>query len=505
MGELIDTQYLKTLIESDKVRKDTAQMMYDFLQVDVEEIKGYINEYMLSTARAEETVYNPATRQMEVSRAMRGLFTAETAALMPKYHRDIVNKILNNLCTAYHSGVDRYLVDKEGNINEEQTELLNEIYKAAGVNRAQKDWYKKAKFFNICEVKPVWRKSTQRIEFDIWTPNFFTVWSNPENYLYKDLIMFDTILVDAEGNEKDVREVWTKDEHYYLVMTGSISVGTGVNKQELPVYEREPIDNTNKDMVNPYGIIPSQELRFKTGQDYYGIGMLDLVEDNIWHDIRENNALFVEMFQGLGIVWAVNAGKQGTIAITPYTVIALQAPDNGAEPPAIHTESTNAPLADLRENIQKNYENIASIHGLSGQSATTDNSNAPGISKAFDMEELELQRLDDKSTLTEFEENLYIKVRTIQNKEGKEKLDENLTFVCDFIDKSTPLNMNDLIAKWTFELDRGLKSPVDYLIAENPDLTEDQAKEQLKKNEQYKKEEEPAGISTNGKAANQPA
>ena len=388
MGFIItlDIQYLRTLIDSDIERKRIAFMMYDFLQVDTVEIKKYMNEYMLSTARPEETTINMITREREIVRAQRGLFSAETAGLLPKFHRDIVNKVLNNRCVAYHNGVDRYLVDKDGNLDEEQTELLNEIYKSAGINRAQKDWYKKGRFFNVVEVKPVWRKVTQRIEFDIWTPNFFTVFSNTENYLYKDLIMFDTILADTQGNETDVREVWTKEEHYYLVLTGTETIGSGNNKQQVAIYERKPVDKTNEAMVNPYGIIPSQELRFNIGQDYYGIGMLDLVEDNIWHDVRENNLLLVEMFQGLGITYAVNMGKQGSIPITPYTVIAVKDEGNGAEA-RMDSIGTNAPLTELRDDIQKNYENIVSIHGLSGQSATTDNSDAPGISKAFDNEE----------------------------------------------------------------------------------------------------------------------
>jgi len=108
-----DINLLRVLIESDKNRKLTAFTLYYFLQNDTDEIKEIFTTY--------------ATQD--------GMFSAESAKLLPKVHRDITNKVLNNLCTCYHSGVDRYLVGEDGEVNEEQTALLNEIYENAGVTQ----------------------------------------------------------------------------------------------------------------------------------------------------------------------------------------------------------------------------------------------------------------------------------------------------------------------------------------------------------------------------------
>lgn len=479
----MDTVYLEKLIQSDKTRKLRNFMLYHFYQNDIQEIKSYLMQYMLGASLDEATSYwidADGIAQSETNYKGIGLFSPETASMMPKFHRDVTNKALNNICTSYHTGIDRYLIKDDGEIDQEQTDLLNKIYKDAGANLFQKEWYRQGKLFNIVEVKPVWRKKPNKLEFDIWTPNFFTVEMDSESYLYKEVILFDTI-ADINGEEKDVKEVWTNDEHFYLVFKDSVKVGFGNESKWLDQYEKVPVPD-NPDMINPYGVIPSQELRFKIGQDYYGEGMFDLIEDNIWHDVRENNSFFVEMFQGLGILYAVNMGKSGKIAIQPFSINAVNNVANEMKDPKIESVATNAPLSELRENAKNNVQQILMMKGLSSQAGTVDNQNATGISKAIDMDELEMQKADDELILSEFEEKLFEKVRIIHNYHATDKLSEDLKFVCRFNKKKTTLNTQDWISKWTFELERGLKNEVDYLTEDNPSITVKEAERQIEDN-----------------------
>jgi hypothetical protein len=437
--------------------------MYNLLQNDTEEIKEVQGDYMTSN----------------------GMFSSKTAGMLKNIHIDLVGKILKNICKVYHSGIDRYLVKDDGDIDEEQTELLNEVYKQAGVGQCQIEWYRAAKFMNIVEVKPVWRTVTDQLEFDIWTPNFFTVWSNFENVYYKDLIAFDILLPQINGEEVDAMEVWTKDEHYYMVATGTLETTLNGVKEFVTIFEKKAVSDDNLDMLNPYKVIPSQELRFNKGQDYYGIGMMDLTDQNIWHDIEANNNIYVRILQGLGIIYAINFGTSEQIPLTPGMILTANNVKPEQVQPSIESVATQAPLTELDLALKTNYERIANLKGLSAQTAT-ENTNAPGISKALDMEELELQQQEDKITLIDFEEKLYKKVLAVYNYHAAEKLNENLTFKVNFIEKTTPLNESDKVNKWTFELEQGLKSKVDYLQAEDPDLTTEQAIKQLEENAELK-------------------
>ncbi len=461
---------LKALIESDTNRKKTARMLYDFWQNNVEDIVPYLEDYGTKGA----------------------MFTTATMKVLPKTHRDITNKVLNNICVAYVGGVDRYLVDKEGIVNEEQTKLLNDIYLRAGIQDAQKEWYRAGRLFNTVETKVVWRKATEQVEFDVWTPNFFSVWENPESVHIKDAVLFDVVMKDKDNNDVEAIEFWSKDEHFFMVQTGTFN-DDGVEK---PKMVRMDFDGNNPDGKNPYSpIIPSVTLRFKRGEDYYGIGMVDLIEENIWADLRRSNFVFVEVCQGLGILYGVNLGKGDTIPITPNTMLVVNDVKPDMETPFIESVATNAPLQEIRESIEKNDTDILTNKGLSGQTGSADNRNAPALSKALDLEELEMLRREDVITLEDYERRLYPVVREVQNKNSVQIDPKNeLIFKCKILDRKPTYNVNDSITKWRFEIkELGVKSGIDYLLAENPNLTIQQAEEQIKKANEQKDEEPPIG------------
>ena len=452
---IMDLNLLKILIDSDKERKLTAWMLYYFWQNDVENIRTYLESY--------------ATKG--------GMFTTDTVKLLPKTHRDITNKVLNNVCTSYVWGVDRYLVDKDGKPDEKQTELLNDLYKKAGITDAQRDWYKAGKLFNCVEVKVVWRNVTNRAEFDLWTPNFFSVWENAENKYLKDAIIFDITKKDELGNDIEALEFWNKDEHFYMVEEGTFKDGDKM----LPIMVKKDLDGNNPDGKNKYKIIPSECLRFKRGEDYFGIGMIDLVEDNIWSDIMRSNKTYVVIFQGMGIVYGVNIGKRGEVAITPNQMLLVEAKE-GQEPPFIESVATNAPISEMREDLEKNDTDILTSKGLSGQTASGDNTNAPALSKALDLEERDINARDDKNVLVDFEERLFKVFRTVHNLNGVDKISEDLTFKINVYDKKPTYNVNDLIAKWRFELEIGAKNAVDYVIEQSPETTQEEAEKAVLQN-----------------------
>jgi len=63
-----------------------------------------------------------------------GMFTEKTVKIMPKIHIDLVNKVLDMVCTIYNAGADRYLMT-ENKVDESATEKLMSIYN--GFNAAK--------------------------------------------------------------------------------------------------------------------------------------------------------------------------------------------------------------------------------------------------------------------------------------------------------------------------------------------------------------------------------
>jgi len=65
-------------------------------------------------------MYNPFTKRLEnyddATGSNIGMFTEKTVNIMPKIHIDLVNKILDMVCTIYNAGADRYLLDSSGEV-----------------------------------------------------------------------------------------------------------------------------------------------------------------------------------------------------------------------------------------------------------------------------------------------------------------------------------------------------------------------------------------------------
>ena len=100
-------------------------------------------------------------------------------------------------------------------------------------------------------------------------------------------------------------------------------------------------------------------------------------------------------------------------------------------------------------------------------------------------------RKEDKATLESFEERLFKTLRTVHNKNASEKLDENLEFVCNIYDRKPSYSVTDMIQKWRFEINEiGVKSPVDYLIEQDPTMTTQEAESIIDEIKNYKIEKE---------------
>jgi hypothetical protein len=475
----LELSYKRIESDREKMRIDIAVLLYDFYTLSTPNIKQHIIRYMRDSEVRSNFVYDKRLgAYQKVDGKGLGLFSEQTTRIFPKLHYDIINKTLDLTCTLYNSGADRYLTNDNGDIDEEQTHLLLELYEDAKINKKIKELYKQGYFYNCVLANPVKREV---MEVDIIQPCFFTVKPKPNNYEEAEVLYIMKVV-----NDKDYRAVWTNEQHYYLDDKGKIQAVPG-----------------NENYINPYKTIPFAKLKFKDSCDYYGEPQLDLVEQNVWLDIRGSNNLFVEMFQGMGVGTAINLGKSGEISISPNMIIAVDNAGKDNVPPSLTFESTNAPLGELRANFDYYYKTIGNSKSLSAQSFSNEAVSQSGVAKAFDNQEMETKRQSHKDIMIDFERDLFKIFRIVYNKENpKTKLNENLKFNIDIIEPVQTMQKKDEIMQWDFEFKNGLKSKVDYLIYHNPDLTIEQAEKLLINiQEQNKKYGTTSEIQTSGTGA----
>lgn len=400
-----------------------------------------------------------------------GMLSKETIKIMPKIHFDALNKIIKQRCILYNNGVDRYLVNEEGEEDEEQTKLLNQIYEDANINKKQFEYYEGAFIFNTVLVGVKWRD--EKIFIDTLTPNFCSVEVDNDDYtkMGKLLIHAYRYLPDFADaiTGQEIIIVWTPTEHYYLQMDGetkiNVSDGNG---------------NTNNGK-NDYGVIPYVKMQMNGSSDFWGEPRQDMVEQNIWLDFLESNIVYVQTFQGVGVALGVNLGRTGDLQVTPSTIITVDDAPKTDHPPSLTFSKTEAPLLELRELADGFFKSMCNSAGLTVQSFAKDSNSQSGVAKKYDNQELDTLRQSDKNIMVDYEKDLYEMIKIVYNKNTKGvKLNEDLKFKIDFIEDAPVLTTKDKIIKDEFYLKNELMSPVNLIMQDNPDLSEDEAVQYLK-------------------------
>lgn len=458
----------EVLIKEESLRKDIANMIYCFYTNNKSAINYYLKLYMMNSGVHEKKMYNPVTKRLEdysdATGSNIGMFTEKTVNIMPKIHIDLVNKILDMVCTIYNAGADRYLLNADGTINEKQTEILMNIYNGFDISKKINEIYKQGYLFNCILPQPVWRED--KINVDIITPNFCSV--DSRDY---DFEKAESVLIAKSIEGEDMIVYWSDKQHYYIDTHGTYKA----------VKDNE--GNVNADMVNPYGQLPFAILRFQSSSDFWGEPQQDLVENNIWYDVRESNNMFVEMFQGLGVGIGINLGKNTTITNAPNTIILVNDVRDDMQTPSLEYASTNAPMSDLRENLDLFYKKIGNSKGLSPQSMANDAEGQSGIAKAYDSYELTIKKDSHKHIMKQFEKQLYEKIKLVYNYHTTgDKLSDEVTFKVDIIEDEPEMDLTKEIERTNFELDKNIISIVDLMIKKNPDLNTDEAIQILQEN-----------------------
>jgi len=390
-------KYDELLIKEEKLRKEIATMIYCFYTNNKSGINYYVKKYMLDSGVHDLKIWNSATRSIETlpdGSNQVGMFTEKTVNIMPKIHIDIVRKVIDLVCTILNAGADRYLLDGV-NINQTETDNLMELYEEMNYSQSIIEQYKQGWLFNTILAQPVYRNGT--IEIDIITPNFCSV----ETY-ENDYSRMKAVMISKSINNEDMIVYWSDTEHYYINSKGV----------KLNVTDEE--GNSNG-MRNPFGTLPFAKLSFNQSSDFWGEPQQDLVENNIWYDVKESNQIFVEMFQGLGVGLGVNLGKTEVVSISPNTIIQVDNVRADDQPPSLTFASTSAPLAELRESTDYMYRRIGNSKGLSSASMTNEVTEQSGVSKAYDSLELQIKKDSHKIVMKNYERELFEKIRLVNN------------------------------------------------------------------------------------------
>jgi hypothetical protein len=231
------------------------------------------------------------------------------------------------------------------------------------------------------------------------------------------------------------------------------------------------------------------------GGDFWLPGGDDLITLQDAINERLTDFLFVLRQQGFGVPWIKGEGMQqymqGGMADLVFSAgQAVEIPTDGE----MGFAQAKAPIEETVNAIDKIVKWAAITNGLSAGALSTEPTEQSGVSKIVDNRELDELRRDDIALFTGYERNLFDLIKVVWNVHNPGRtISDKATLNIDFYDPSKAQDTGKQIEEWQFKLDMGLMSRIDLAMQLNPDLTREQAIEQLKRVEKDNLEINKAG------------
>jgi hypothetical protein len=383
----------------------------------------YNNDYLLiNDILKRHTLNNP--------------FSEETLNKINFQHLDVTTKIINRITSGIYSNQPlRELLTAGDKQDENLQPLLNQIRYNAKV----KDAFRKATYFNLVVVHPVWDYQANKLRLDVITPENIEV-ETKDDYLQIERIK----VCRARPDGTIYFSVWSDTEHYII---------DGDNKTAPP---------NNEDGINPFGKIPFVILRINDGLDFYGEPNWNVFLHQKNFDIRYTDLNESELRTVMGIWHGINTKfDKGTVFSAGQL---LQSYSTEGEPVSLESITQNIDYVSVRENIDWKNKLVMMSEGLSSQSGNTEVSNESGVKRAMDEIELQEKRNDFKEILYNFEIELLNMIRLVNNTYNPVKLNDKAIFEVTFSEEKETENISDKIARRQMEKEIGYYDEIDFTM-----------------------------------------
>lgn len=403
---------------------------------------------------------------------------------------NITEKIINRLSVVYKEPAEREIVE-----NEKLTEYLEELL-PQDINTKNKKAHRFAKLFNTSLTQVVFDRDKG---LDLRTePSFkYKVEVSDEDYYKIEKVSYEKEFKNDKGEKEVYDVVWTKDRHYKV----------DSEDKESPVGD-------NIEMINPYGIIPFAVLRLNDGENFWGIGLEDIINVNEVVNFLLTVLLNDSIILGsAGTLFTVNldlhkkaqsdnsttgqfysGNKSGVrkARVGRRHPIVVENARADMQEPRVEYVSTEPLIIEIQNNIDYRIKQVAVLKGLNPNTIISSVKDTSDYQKMMDaVEQLEIRR-DDIEPCRNYERELFEIIRAVNNvavqdgelktKFGLQTIPGKAELSVDFAEIEVEKTTEELWKDREEREKRNMASAVDWLMEDNPDLTEEEAKEILAAN-----------------------
>lgn len=396
---------------------------------------------------------------------------------------NITQKIVNSLAIVYKEPATRFLVHPTKANDSPEVLEVNKYYEhiqPINLNTKDKDANRLGRLWGKSLTQLFFDKREKRFKYQVLLNHQLFIKPYDDDPFRAEIVMYEKIV---KGEKVTI--VWTETEHFMIDSKDVI----------------KPIGD-NEEKLNPFGVLPFAELPLKETENYWGQGIRDVINANEQLNVLLTFFKNVSVFLGTqGTILAVNCdiSKKGEVDLDGKRKVRLGVSHgiivddvrNDMKDPRLEHVSFDPHIVEIRDQIDLEVKRIAGLYGLNPNNVISQIKDTSDYQKMMDAVEQTEVRRDDIEPCRVYEKNRFETLRIMNNimagtMEGKsfglKVIPEEYELDVDFAEIGIMKTPEDKQKEREFDAKYNLSSPIDWLIEDNPDLTDEEAEEKILEN-----------------------
>ena len=395
---------------------------------------------------------------------------------------NIVKPVINRLSNIYGADIEREVTIKD-NKSENDDLLYKDIMIMGNFDSSMQLMNALTTLTGTMHMR-FWIDLNGVPHFEPITRDYLSVLPSKHLPTQADAVWFtESILKSQFGEQEIVVSYWDNDNWYKFVVKGT---SDNIKFSSPRIIEDE--DNPNQ--INPYGVIPFVRLDTTGGKFYFNECNKDLVntQDVVNQILTDYNYTIKMQSFSIPVLIGYTPTANEEIVISPGDPIVLPANLKDEQENKFYFETPQPMLKDISEEINNKLNRIAQARGLPS-STFTQTSDQSGFHLFLQNTSLMEHHAKERNHYEDFEKRLFELVKVVWNTieptlEGGHRLkgrrfNDNANLRIIIGDTVISDTQEEKRSQWEFELDYGLRTPVDYYM-QALGMTREQAEEYWK-------------------------
>jgi hypothetical protein len=431
--QLLRDAFLRSEIEIKEYQDKQAMKAYAYYKNNIVDIKNFLTAYLLE------------------------MINHQSLSKMPRVILNYIPKMVKRLTLAYNVAP----ISEGGDLHAELTRNLN---------KWRKEFHRQAKLFNTVLIRPIYKEDKNLFDYMLLSRAHCNVICDELDHSKMEEVNYKIEYHNSKGDPEDYTIHWTDDKHW----------ATDKNGKEVN------LDFMPEDQVNPYGKIPFVVLRLEDSMDFWGDGMIDVVQGNEHLNGRLTDTFF-KLYMSFGVPLGTNLGiKSNEFYLSPDMPIMV---DNARAEMASPNLQFITPeqKVELDKLVSDWFINEMGISkGLSAGSFSEKETAQSGYAKQIENQELLDLNRDDQDALRMFEQELFEMQGIVLKVDAGKILGSKLNF--EFTQFEFPKSDDEIWMNREKEFQYNISTPIDWLREYRPEATDEELTKLLKDNQKTNSE-----------------